>query len=133
MPPTTVLAKAGPDITVESGQTVRIHGMAVIENAVGATSYLWTLIQGTGGSLSATDVAEPEFTADEGIEEETTLSFMFAVTNNGVTHRDLVSVMVVPESEPSTILDAVNAMTDVVREVAVVGPAGEKGEKGDPG
>ncbi|MCY3824574.1 MAG: hypothetical protein OXG62_11965, partial [Nitrospinae bacterium] len=101
MPPTTVIAKAGPDITVE--------------NAVGATTYLWTLIQGTGGSLSAIDVAEPVFTADAGVTAKQTLSFMFAVTNNGVTHRDLVSVMVVPESDPATILDAVNAMTDVVR------------------
>ncbi len=50
MPPTTVIAKARPDITVESGQTVTIYGMAVIENAAVDATYLLmtTMMKSTG-------------------------------------------------------------------------------------
>ena len=60
---TTVTARAGSNVSVQSGGSVGIGGTDTITNPVGSTTIAWTRQSGTGGSLSSTSVASPTFNA----------------------------------------------------------------------
>ena len=93
---TIVLAEAGPNRSVDAGGQVILAGSAMITRAHGATTYAWTRISGSGGTLSSSSVAQPRFIApelDPGGDDRK-IVFELAVTNNGVIARDRVTISV---------------------------------------
>jgi hypothetical protein len=57
------VANAGPDNTVEMGQTVTLDGSGSTTPSGTITSYLWTQVQGTSVTLSDNTAVKPTFTA----------------------------------------------------------------------
>ncbi|MYA09819.1 MAG: phage minor tail protein L [Holophagales bacterium] len=111
-PPTTVVANAGPDKTVGSRGTVRLAGSATVQNAQGETTWAWSRISGTGGSLDDATAQEPTFTAPalERGGPSRAIVFELVATNNGVASAgDRVTITVTapaPVAALGTRLDA---------------------------
>ena len=102
---TTVNANAGSDKTVASAGTVRLDGSASVENGVGNTTYAWTRISGTGGSLNSTTARRPTFTAPTRNPGSANLLIVFELkaTNNSVTSAgDRVTITVTAEAGDTT-------------------------------
>ena len=95
---TTVSANAGSDVSVESGGSVQIGGTDAITNPVGTTTYAWSRISGTGGSLSSTTIASPSFNAPT-VTSDRDIVWRKTTTNNGVSDTDDVTVTVMPAAE----------------------------------
>ena len=93
---TTVTANAGSNKSVASGGTVGLDGSATVQNGAGATTYAWSRVTGTGGSLSSNSAASPTFTAptlSPGAANRV-IVWRLTATNNGVSDTDDVSVTV---------------------------------------
>ena len=100
--PTSVTANAGADKTVTSGGTVTLNGSASVTNGSGSTTYSWRRATGIGGSLSASNVAQPTFNAPtltSGTADRT-IVYRLTATNNGVSDTDDVRVVVTAPSAP---------------------------------
>ena len=98
-PPTSVVANAGPDKTVESGGTVQIGGTDTVTNGVGPTIFLWQRGAGTGGSLSSTSIARPTFrapTLNAGAANRIIRWRKFVINNNASDRDDVVVTVVAP-------------------------------------
>ena len=99
---TSVTANAGADKSVTSGGTVTLNGSASVTNGSGSTTYSWRRATGIGGSLSASNVAQPTFNAPtltSGTADRT-IVYRLTVTNNGVSDTDDVRVAVTAPSAP---------------------------------
>ena len=107
--PTTITASAGSDKTVASGGIVTLDGSASVENGVGNTTYAWTRISGTGGTLSSSTVAKPRFTAptlSPGAANRT-IVYELKATNNSVTSAgDRVTITVRAPAATTVTADA---------------------------
>ena len=93
---TIVVANAGFNKTVASGGSVVLSGSAVVVNGVGETTYAWARDSGTGGSLSASNVAQPTFNAPTlaAGASDVTIVYELTVTNNSVSNSDTVTITV---------------------------------------
>ena len=89
IPPT---ADAGPDQTVNAGDTVTLDGSGSSDPDDDALTFSWTQTDGTDVTLTGDDTANPTFTAPDGAE---TLTFELTVDDgNGGTDTDTVNVTV---------------------------------------
>ena len=90
---TTVTANAGPDRTINAGNSIRIGGSDSITNPSGPTTYSWASAGGSNGSLSSSTISRPTFNS-RNISAGTTVtvSWRKTVTNNGVSDSDTVTI-----------------------------------------
>ena len=81
--PQPPITDAGPDQTVDEGDTVTLDGSNSTDPDDGIFSYLWEQIGGSSVTLSDTTDAEPTFTALEVGENGESLTFELTITDNG--------------------------------------------------
>ena len=104
-PPTgnnSPIADAGPDqLGVWEGALVTLDGSGSSDPDGDPLRYRWNQYSGERVALSSRDVANPTFTAPEGLTAEAVLSFRLLVTDpSGRFDSDTVTVTVDPEAEP---------------------------------
>ena len=92
---TTVTANAGPNVNVNSENTVQLGGVDVITNPAGTTTYSWVRISGIGGLLDNQDLQNPTFTAPS-VTADRTIVYQKTTTNNEVSATDNVTITVTP-------------------------------------
>ncbi|MGB6376833.1 MAG: PKD domain-containing protein [Syntrophobacteria bacterium] len=80
LPPT---ADAGPDQTVNEGDTVTLDGFNSSDPDDGIASYLWKQTAGTPVTLSSTTAVQPTFTAPNVGPSGASLTFQLTVTDSG--------------------------------------------------
>jgi predicted RNA-binding protein with TRAM domain len=80
LPPT---ADAGPDQTVDEGDTVTLDGSNSTDPDDGIASYLWTQTTGPPVTLSNTTAVQPTFTAPDVGPSGESLIFQLTVTDSG--------------------------------------------------
>ena len=88
-----------------SAGAVVLAGSAVVVDGVGNTSYAWARLSGIGGSLNASNVRQPTFSAPVLMAGDPNRSIVYRLTatNNGVSDTDTVSITVeAPGSPPAT-------------------------------
>jgi hypothetical protein len=90
------VANAGPDNTVDMGQTVTLNGSGTATPPKTITSYLWTQVAGTTVPLDNDALASPTFTApDNVLRIGEVLRFQLTVTDNeSLTASDNVDIIV---------------------------------------
>lgn len=89
------VANAGPDNTVEMGQTVTLNGSGSTTPFGTITSYLWTQVAGTPVTLSDNTVVNPTFTAPTVPIIGATLRFKLTITDSrSLTASDNVDIIV---------------------------------------
>ena len=95
-------ADAGPDqLGVWEGALVTLDGSGSSDPDGDTLRYRWNQYSGEPVVLSSRDVANPTFTAPEGLTADAVLSFRLLVTDpGGYFDSDTVTVIVDPEAEP---------------------------------
>ncbi len=97
-PPT---ANAGPDQTVNEGQTVSLNGSNSTDPDDGIASYRWVQMGGPAVTLSDPDAVQPTFTAPDLIFGSAALTFELTVTDHsGNQGIDTCVVNVTGQNEP---------------------------------
>jgi mono/diheme cytochrome c family protein/cytochrome c551/c552 len=87
------VANAGPDQTVNEGNSVALNGSASTDD-LGITTYAWRQTSGTSVTLSDTAIASPSFSAPA-LVNSVNLVFQLTVTDtSGQTSSDTVQIMV---------------------------------------
>ena len=87
------VANAGPDQTVNEGNSVSLNGSASTDD-LGITTYAWSQTSGTSVTLSNTAIASPSFSAPALVNSEI-LVFQLAVTDtSGQLSSDMVQISV---------------------------------------
>ncbi len=90
------VAVAGPDQTVNTGDTVILDGAGSYDPEGQALSYQWTV--SSGGALSLDPIMNPQFTAPSGGESGLVLEIQLTVTDNlGLSDTDTVTITVQPD------------------------------------
>ena len=113
-PPT---ADAGPDQTVNEGQTVLLNGSNSTDPDDGIASYHWVQIGEPIVNLSDPDVSQPTFTAPDVGSEGAALTFeLTVIDHNGNQGKDVCTVNVTWQNEPPQA----NAGTDQTVDEGVV-------------
>lgn len=92
---TPPLANAGADGSVNETQLVQLDGSASNDPDGDVLTYFWSQISGTPVTLSDTTAVQPTFFAPMVALGGETLTFELAVTANGATSKDQVSIAVV--------------------------------------
>ena len=96
-------ADAGPDQTVDEGETVTLDGSNSTDIDDGLASYLWTQTAGTPVTLSDTTAVKRNFTSPNVGSDGESLTFQLAVTDNGgLQDTDTCIVNVTWENTPPT-------------------------------
>lgn len=97
----TVAAAAGPDFSVNEGQSVTLDGTGSSDPSGAAITYAWAQLPGgTPVTLSDPASPQPNFTAPPVAIGGETLSFELTVSANGKSSTDGVSVTVVNVNHP---------------------------------
>jgi len=110
-------ADAGPDQTVNEGQTVLLNGLNSTDPDDGIASYHWIQIGEPVVNLSDPDISQPTFTAPVMGPEGASLTFELTVIDyNGNQGKDLCTVNVTWQNEPPQA----NAGTDQTVDEGVV-------------
>ena len=68
---------------------------------MGATTYSWARVSGTGGSLNNSNAQSPTFTAPT-VTSDRTIVYRITATNNGVSDTDDVTITV-QAPEPANV------------------------------
>jgi len=108
------IADAGPDQTIDEGQTVTLDGSGSSDpNSTDPLGYEWVQTGGSPSlSLSPTDDTQLTFTAPD-VDGDQTLTFELTVTDNeGKTGTDEVAVTITDLDAPADALYRVNAGGD---------------------
>ena len=101
-------ADAGPDQTVDEGETVTLDGSNSTDTDDGIASYLWTQTAGTPVTLSDPTAVKPTFVTPPVNVNGTTLTFELTVEDNGgLQHTDEVSVTINDNSIEGFPADAI--------------------------
>ena len=96
-------ADAGPDQTVDEGETVTLDGSNSTDPDDGIASYLWTQTAGTPVTLSDPTAVKPTFTSPNVGSDGESLTFQLTVTDNGgLQDTDTCIVNVTWENNPPT-------------------------------
>ena len=91
------VADAGPDQTVNEGETVTLEGSNSSDPDDGIASYLWEQTAGTPVTLSDASAVQPTFTSPGVGPDGESLTFQLTVTDNGgLQHTDTCVVKVTP-------------------------------------
>ena len=106
--PGVLEADAGPDQTVEAGDTVRLDGRD--STGPDGLTYSWRQTGGPSVTLEDADTARPRFTAPADLTEDETLRFRLTVTADGESDSDTVVVTVTANIGP--VLLTANAGSD---------------------
>ena len=95
------IANAGPDQTVNEGQTVLLNGANSIDPDDGIASYQWTQSGGPAVALSDPAVPQPSFTAPDVGQAGAALTFELTVVDLGGNQtKDTCTVNVTWQNEP---------------------------------
>jgi len=95
----TPVASAGPDLTVNSGQSVVLLGSGSNPNG-GSVTFSWSC---TGGNLSNYNIAQPTYTAPS-VSQTTTYNCVLTVTNQqGASASDTMNVNVAAQSSTPVV------------------------------
>ena len=87
------IADAGPDQTVNAGETVTLDGSASSDPGSQTLTYLWTQVGGTFVTLSDSTAVQPTFTTPEEGADGAPLYFRLTVTNtSGLKNSDEVII-----------------------------------------
>jgi len=76
------IADAGPDQTVNEGETIFLNGDGSSDQDGGIASYKWSQISGPVVDLSDNTLVQPEFTTPD-VNQDTTIIFELTVIDNG--------------------------------------------------
>ncbi len=96
-------ADAGPDQTVDEGETVTLDGSNSTDPDDGIASYLWTQTAGTPATLSDPTAVQPTFTSPNLGSDGESLTFQLTVTDNGgLQDTETCIVNVTWENNPPT-------------------------------
>ena len=90
--PGLLTADAGPDQTVDEGDTVRLDGRG--STGPDNLTYSWRQTGGPSVRLEDANTVRPRFTAPSDLTEEVTLTFTLTVSADGDSHTDTVEVTV---------------------------------------
>jgi len=91
-------ADAGPDQTVNEGNTVTLDGSKSSDPDDGIASYLWEQTGGPSVSLSSSTAFKPNFAAPSGIQNNISITFKLTITDfSGLKDTDTVVITVLPE------------------------------------
>ncbi len=97
------VAAAGPDQTVNSGDSVTLNGSNSVDPDGSITSYSWSQTDGTYQTLSDAKSANPTFIALTDKSGDEALTFELTVTDNGgLQHTDRVTVNITSENQAPT-------------------------------
>ena len=102
---TTVVVEAGPNRTIESEGSITIEASVQVENAVGATTYQWTKLSGSGGSLDNSQILQPTFTSPT-VTSQRSYIYRLTVTNNNISDNDTVTIIVNPPGQTTVVANA---------------------------
>ncbi len=87
------VSDAGPDQTIEEGNTVTLDGSNSTDLDDGIHRYLWSQTRGTPVSLSDTTAVQPTFVTPPVDSNGTQLEFLLSIIDNGgLEHTDKVSI-----------------------------------------
>ena len=90
--PGLLTADAGPDQTVDEGDTVRLDGRG--STGPDNLTYSWRQTGGPSVRLEDANTVRPRFTAPSDLTEDVTLTFTLTVSADGDSHSDTVEVTV---------------------------------------
>ena len=125
------IADAGPDQTVNTGQSVILDGSASSDPDDGIASYLWTQTSGAAVTLSDVNAAQPTFTAlDAG-----SFTFQLTVTDNGglqASDSTIVNVQSVSGGDEPPIADAGPKQEVMEGETVTLDGSGSTSSNGEP-
>ena len=91
-----LVADAGPDITVNQGEPVRLDGRGSSGQDGIALQYVWSQVEGPSVDLNANNLSTANFIAPFGPAVPFTLGFNLIVIQGSVTAQDQVRVTVLP-------------------------------------
>lgn len=93
------VANAGPDQTVNEGDTVTLDGSKSTDPDDGIAAYLWEQTGGPSVSLSSTAAVKPTLKAPSGIQNNTSITFKLTVTDySGLKDTAIVIITVRSQS-----------------------------------
>ena len=101
---TSIVVGAGPDRTLQSGQSLTLAASTAIMDAFGPTTYTWSRLSGVGGSLSDPNILRPVFTAPI-VTSDRTITLRLTVTNNEISNSDDVVITVTTSTTTTTDID----------------------------
>jgi hypothetical protein len=100
------IADAGPDVSVNEGDSVALDGSASHDPEATALGYTWAQIAGTPVGFSTADPARATFVAPQVSVGGDTLTFLLTVTDGQASSSDVVNIVVKNVNHPPIAIAA---------------------------